>query len=219
MKRVITLVASLALLMVIPVAAEAAKPEQFKFEGGTAFASWAEEGEETFRFTDAFLNVGTFTEGGDTFEDVFFDVFIGEFGPDGFTDLFGFAELSPDQYELDVTGGSFSASVEAEVMLMGEECTFDPSDPFGIPDCEATGPFFALVSIEWDEATGRMYPTIQTGHSHSPFFFSSFRSKLLARATSATGEITGDVEIELGGTNDAGIGRDTSTDRFRFTAL
>lgn len=216
MRRVIALVAALALVMVIPVAAQAVKPEQFKVEGGTAFAFWVEEGEETFKFADAFLTVGEMTVGGDSFFDVFFDIFIGEFGPDGFVDLFGFAVPGPDEYTLDVTGGSFSASVEVEVELMGQECTFGPS-PF--PDCVPIGPFFATVAIEWDEATGRIYPSIVNGRFHSPFGFDSFRQKTLARTTVATGAISGDIMMDLGTSEDAGIGRDSFVDRFRFTAL
>ncbi len=213
MKRLVAVAVALAVGMVIPATAHAMKPEQFKFEGETALAFWFEGGEGSVKFTDAILNVGTTTVGGDTFESATFDLFIGEFGDDTFLDLFGFAELEPGDFELDAAGGSFSASVDVDIELAGQECTFGPS-PF--PDCVPLGPFFVTVAIEWDETTGRLFPSIVTGTQSSPFFFSKFRQRSHVRPTSATGTIGGDLVMDLGTTDDAAIGRDTFADRFRF---
>ncbi len=215
MRRVVAVGLAVAMLMVIPATASAMKPEQFKMEGNTAFAFWTEEGDESIKFTSAFLNAGTFTFGGDTVEEVFFDFFIGDFSEDGFVDLFGFAAPGPEEFELDASGGSFSASVEVDLELIGQECTFGGS-PF--PECEAIGPFFVTVAIEWDETTGRLYPSIVQGTQHSPGVFSTFRQKSHVRPTSASGAISGDLDAVLGTTDDAGIGRDTFSDTFRFVA-
>lgn len=215
MRRVWVVVVAVAMMMVIPAAAQAMKPEQFEFDGATAIASWAEVGEDTAKFTDAFLNESELTVGGDTFEDVFFDIFVFEFEDDGFVDLSGFAALAPDEYSLDAAGGTFSASVEVDVELFGQECTFGPA-PF--PDCEPLGPFLVTVAIEWDETTGRIFPSTVRGTQHSPFGFSTFRQRSQVRATSATGAITGDLSVDLGITDSASVGRNSFADRFRFTA-
>jgi len=213
-RRWITLLVALVMLMVVPGNALADAPERFEFGGDSASAFWFEEDGDVVRFTDARLNVGEFTFDGETVEQVSFDLFMGEFGPEGFTDVFGFAELTPDQFELDASGGSFSASVETELILEGQTCAFDGS-PFGA--CDPIGPFEVTVVIEWSEATGRVYPASFTGRSHGPFGFNFFTSRSLARFTTATGEVTGEMEIVLGGSEEASISRETSTDRFRFT--
>ncbi len=158
--------------------------------------------------------MGSFEFGGETFEFASFNFFMFEFGPDGFTEVFAFADLSPDQYELNTTGGTYSARVEAEVVMEGQRCTFDGS-PFG--ECEILGPFFVTVVIEWDDADGRLYPSSFIGRSSSPMGFSWFQSRSLARFTTATGEISGDVSMVLGESQEAMIGRDTTSDRFRVT--
>lgn len=215
MKRTIALAAAVAMLMVVPATANAAKPEQFKVEGGTASASWTSESGGTTTFTNVFLNVGTVTVGGDSFDDVFFDIFIFEAGEDSFTAWFGFAEPAPEDVSLDVDGGTFSAAVDVAVELQGETCTIEPS---GDVSCVDIGTLATEVSVEWDEATGRMYPSIQSGMTHLPFGFFQFHSKSQARVTTATGEISGDLAVVLGESESATIGRDTFTDRFRFLA-
>lgn len=214
MRRGISLLAVVltSISMALPAAAE--PPERFGFDGQTASAFWFEETEDGGTFTDVFLEVGSFEFDGDTFEFASLNLFMSEFGPDGFTDVFGFADLSPDEYELDTQGGTYSARVEAEILLEGQQCTFNGS-PFG--DCEPIGPFFVTVVIEWDDATGRVYPSSFSGRSLTPTGFSWFQSRSLSRFTTATGEIVGDFNMLLGESQEAAIGRDTQSDRFRFS--
>lgn len=210
--RRISFLFAVVMLLSLPVAAEAAPPEQFTFEGETANASWVQEGEEEFVFSDVFLSVGTFTFGGDEFEVAFLDFFSFRAGPDGFTDIFGFAELEPDQFELEAQGAAFSAAVTAELEVEVTTCAFEDEQE----TCESSGPFFVTLQVDWDDAVGRIYPSSFSGRSVSPFGFDVFKARSLARFTSATGSLTGDLEIELGETDQASIGRETQSERFRF---
>lgn len=213
MRRVTTVLLVMAILMVIAIpTAGAVQPERFTFEGETANANW--QFEEDDIFVDASVNSGTFTFGGDQFESATFDVFIAMFMDETLTLLFGGTELAPDQFQLDASGGRFSASVEGvDLVLQGERCTFVPS---GGEQCDQIGPLEVTVEVTWDEATGRLFPSTFVGRSHSPFGFDAFMSKSLARATTAQGSISGDLLIDLGSSDFAMISRDTDTNRFRF---
>ena len=215
MRRSIVIL-GIALALSAPVVAQAAPPEKFTFEGETATAEWVVEDGEQVTFAGVFVNKGTFTFGGDEFEDVFIDFFAFSFGPDGITDVFGFDSVDPDDIEIDTTGGAFSAAAAAELDLEGQSCTFDEEDEI----CEDIGPFAVTIDVVWDDATGRIYPSSFSGRTLSPMGFDAFISKSHARFTTATGSISGDVPLglTLGESDQASIARNSDMSRFRFIA-
>ncbi len=208
MRRLRVLMVAVVLLTVIPsTAALAVKPEKSTFKGETASAFWENDG----MFVDVFLNVGSFSFGGETFDFASVDMFIFQDTGTGFVSWFGGAELEPDQYELDASGGSFSAMVDAEIELFGDECSFEGES------CTDLGQLLVSLEVTWDETKGRMYPSMFMGRSLFPSGFEAFFSKSMARSTTADGAISGDLELDLGSTPHGFISRNTDTSRFKVT--
>lgn len=217
MKRFMALLTVLALLLAIPGVALAEAPEREAFVGDTAMASWEEEGEDSFAFTDVFFQVGTLTANGESEDVAILELFRFEFLPgDRFVQLFGSVDLAPGDYELDAAGGTFSAEVDSPMVVWGRDCRIGES-PFA--DCALIGPFDVTVQVNWDDATGRIYPSTLSRSSHLPGDFLVGVERGLARATTANGVVDGGLSLLLNETDQATISRSVDATWVRFTAV
>ncbi len=178
------------------------KPIIFKshFRGSSADAIIEEFDETTgdFSVTEVFLIDGQSQSKGkpskssslfvSTFEESFDEVD----GTVTFTEWFGFAELSSDQFAIDKK--LTSARVLADLTLQGETCTGTVEDEE--PVCTDLGLAEVTVEVSW-EGTGNLEKSqfLEKGTSEEVRFM--FRGKTTSRTADVTGEISGDLVIDL----------------------
>jgi hypothetical protein len=123
-----------------------------------------------------------------TFEESFDEVD----GTFSFTEWFGVAELSMDQFAIDRK--LTSASVLADLTLQGETCTGTVEDE----DLECTDLGLAEVTVEvsWEGIGGVEKSQFkEKGTSEGVRFM--FRGKTSSRNADVTGEVSGDLVIDL----------------------
>ena len=180
------------------------RPDKFKssFRGGSASAFTEEFDGECFSFSDVNVTEGRTKEhqqrpfqSADLFVSSFSECFDEGTGEVTFTDWFGQASLTPDQFDIDKKlRGAF---VEATVVVFGQECT--ESEPvendngfhFEV-DCIELGPEEVLVSVQW---TGQG-PTFRSSFSNR-FSTEGFRVRSTSKSTSREALVEGGVTNEL----------------------
>ncbi len=171
-----------------------------RFRGSSADAIIEEfdEATGTFSFTEVFLIDGRSQSGGkpskfsslvvSTFEDSFDE----EEGTFTFTEWFGSAELSGDQFAIDKK--LRSATVLAGLTLQGQTCTGTVEDEE--LECTDLGLAEVTVEVSW-EGTGAIEKSqfMEKGSSEGVRFI--FRGKTSSRSADVTGEVSGDLTIDL----------------------
>ena len=170
------------------------------FRGSSADAIIEEFDEATgaFSVTEVFLIDGQSQSKGkpskssslfvSTFEESFDEVD----GTFTFTEWFGFAELSSDQFAIDKK--LTSARVLADLTLQGETCTGTVEDEE--PVCTDLGLAEVTVEVSW-EGTGNLEKSqfLEKGTSEGVRFM--FRGKTTSRTADVAGELSGDLVIDL----------------------
>jgi hypothetical protein len=175
------------------MAAEASVVMIDRFRGRAAQAfieSWEEE-TGAFTFTDVTLVDGRSKTRGAKWVDLAelsVSMFEEEFDEEGFTytEWFGMTQLDPASYSLPRSLGT--ASVAAEVTLMGQRCSeyFDGED--FVFECEYLGEMVAMVEVEW---TGE--GPIVTTRSRSSDAFEDARFHFKGRSTARMAEVSGQI--------------------------
>jgi hypothetical protein len=121
-------------------------------------------------------------------------MFDEETGQFMFTEIFGFTELTPSQYEL--SRQLRSAAVMAEVILEGFHCVEGPHEPNGNgfefeTECTQIGPEAALVEAEWT-GTGNTFKSSFAERFSGEGFRSSFRGTSTSRNAEVAGSVAGE---------------------------
>ncbi len=178
------------------------KPIIFKsqFRGLVADAVIEEFDETTgaFSFTSVNLVDGQSQEKGKPSE--FSSLFVSTFeetvneeeGTFSFTEWFGFADLSNDQFAIDKK--LRSASVETDLVLSGQTCTgsFESEDLA----CDDLGSADVTVDVVWDGVGGISKSQFKEKSTFDGVRI-MFRGKISSRDADVSGGLTGDIAIDL----------------------
>lgn len=184
------------------------KPQIFKssFRGNLAQASVFGEEPDSFSFTEAFLVEGrqkVHRERPFRFAELYFSSFEESFDPDTetftTTQWFGFTPLEPAQYDFD--SKLRHASVDAELTLSGQTCTYGPEEPFedeagniGFEQsyvCIDLGEETVQAAVEWT-GSGPTFKSTYSDRFSTEGIRSRFRVRSTSRDAMAAGSVAGE---------------------------
>lgn len=208
------------------------RPTTFRssFRATTAGAEWFEFDPDTGTFSETFVHVADSREqvgrGRPSKQARLFVFSFRESFDNGFEfeEWFGVATLDRDEFELHP--GLRRAAVDAAVTLEGFGCAFDDNgfDDYGdngdngdngFVECEELGLAEVDVQVTW-QADGSRSRSAFSERFQSRDFRAMFRFRSDARGASATGSITGDIDLVSGPAEFAFLARETSVDMFWF---